>query len=153
MSRASSLGSGRGLGCVSLHLNQLVTQGDRNKEPWWPWSHLFCQSTCCHHPLWDIHCHSNTTPTACWAAQFHRGFRSLHLSLILYHLPANAYLFPLSLSVFFTHLPPSLTHTVNCISSHVHLCDPPILSPFVSHSHRLAPDCFNRWIGEFSISQ
>lgn len=111
MNRASSLGSGRGLGWVSLCLNQLATQGDRNKEPWWPWSHLFCQSTCCHHPLWDIHCHSNTTPTACWAAQFHCGFRCLHLSLILYHLPANAYLFPLSLSVFFSHLPPSLTHT------------------------------------------
>ena len=64
----------------------------------------------CYHPLWDVCCHSNTTPTA--TRESCEGFLSLSFyfsSLCL-------------LSFLFSHLP--------C----VHSCDPPILSLFVSHS-------------------
>lgn len=42
----------------SYHTEQLYN------EPWCPRSYLFCWSTCCYHPLLDVRCHSNTTPTA-----------------------------------------------------------------------------------------
>lgn len=128
-----------------------------NNDPRCPWSHLFCSSTCCYNVQWDVHCHSNAAPTSArWSVVSPQVSLSFFVLLsLLFFLTFRLICFlPVFSSTLFS---PSHTHTLTHSELYLLSCalEWPTYSLSLMHTHihtdkALAPDCFNRWIGEFS---